>query len=130
MACFASTKPRAGDLKSAEACGTAAEVTCVRRSPQGAEEWECDGEQMAQFPDRKGRDVTQSPDPRGQSMMSERKSRYDVLIDVINLVLGTVLFLAPWTFGFAPIGTIYRRATGFAPTIIRRALWAAYPTIG
>jgi hypothetical protein len=40
MACFASTKPRAGDLKSAEACGTAAEVTCVRRSPQGAEEWD------------------------------------------------------------------------------------------
>jgi len=33
--------------------------------------------------------------------MAERKSRYDVLIDACNLVLGTFLFLAPWMFDFA-----------------------------
>src|SRR6266478_4159717 len=81
----------------------------------------CDEEQTAQFPDRRGRDMIQSPDPRGQSIMSERKSRYDVLIDVINLVLGTVLFLAPWTCGFASFGTASHvcRATACLPNSSR-----------
>jgi len=32
--------------------------------------------------------------------MPGRKSKYEAHADVVNLVLGTFLFLAPWTFGF------------------------------
>jgi hypothetical protein len=33
--------------------------------------------------------------------MLERKSRYEVLLDVFSLILGTFLFLTPWTGGFS-----------------------------
>lgn len=35
--------------------------------------------------------------------MSGRRCRYDVLIDVLTLVLGTFLCVAPWVFGFASL---------------------------
>jgi hypothetical protein len=57
--------------------------------------------------------------------MIERQSRFEILVDALNLVLGTFLVLAPWTFG------LVAGLPGYGPTTAAVLdAWAAGTTIG
>jgi len=58
---------------------------------------------------------------------SGRVSRSEALCDVANLILGAILFVSPWMFGFDP-GTVSTNAyiTGIAIAILAIAALAAF----